>query len=276
MQVLDEAATSKYVQAGGIRVHYHDIGTGYPVIMLHGAGPGASSWSNFRRNVEVFAERHRALLVDMPQYGKSEKVVIEGGRLAYTASVLDDLMQQLRIDKAHFVGNSMGGQAAIKLAIDHPERVDRLVVIGSTPVSTSLFCPMPLEGIKLIAGYYRGEGPSLAKMRQLLETIVYDSSFLTDEIIRERYEASIDPDSVRVMSGPPPLREDLSGELHLVRCPTLLVWGLDDRFGALDIGIFMARKMQNAQMHLFSKCGHWAQVERADEFNRLVLDFLGR
>src|SRR5919197_3074515 len=114
MHVLDEAATSKYVQAGGIRVHYHDIGMGYPVIMLHGAGPGASSWSNFRRNVEAFSERYRALLVDMPQYGKSEKVIIEGGRLAHTARVLNDLMEELGIEKAHFVGNSMGGQAAIK------------------------------------------------------------------------------------------------------------------------------------------------------------------
>src|SRR5918912_2762458 len=261
MQVIDEAATSHTVLAGGIRVHYHDIGSGYPVIMLHGAGPGASSWSNFKRNVGPFSEHYRALLVDMPQYGKSEKPIIEGGRLAYTAGVLNDFMQQLGIDKAHFVGNSMGGQAAIKLAIDHPERVDRLVVIGSTPVSTSLFCPMPLEGIKLIAGYYRDDGPSMPKMRKLLETLVYDPSFLTDETVRERYEASIDPDTVRVMSAPPPQREDLSGELHKVACPTLLVWGLDDRFGALDIGIFMARKFQNARMHLFSKCGHWAQVE---------------
>ena len=133
---------------------------------------------------------------------------------------------------------------------------------------------MPLEGIKLIAGYYRDGGPSMEKMRKLIETLVYDSSFLTEETVRERYEASIDPDTVRVMSAPPPMREDLSGELHKVACPTLLVWGLEDRFGALDIGLFMARKMQNARMHLFSKCGHWAQVEKVDEFNRLVLDFL--
>ena len=128
MQVIDEAATSHYVQAGGIRIHYHDIGSGYPVIMLHGAGPGASSWSNFKLNVGPFSESYRALLVDMPQYGKSEKLIIDGGRLAYTAGVLNDFMQQLGIPRAHFVGNSMGGQAAIKLAIDHPERVDRLVL----------------------------------------------------------------------------------------------------------------------------------------------------
>src|SRR5215218_9919409 len=126
--VVDEATTSRFVQAGGVRLHYHDVGSGEHVIMLHGAGPGASSWSNFSRNVDAFARNHRALLVDMPQYGKSDKVVIEGGRLTYTARVLRDMLDVLGIQRAHFVGNSMGGQAAIKLAIDAPERVDKLVV----------------------------------------------------------------------------------------------------------------------------------------------------
>ena len=117
-QIGDEAATSRFVQAGDVRMHYNEVGTGAPVIMLHGTGPGASSWSNFSNNVEAFAGRFRALLVDMPQYGKSQKVVIEGGRLTYTSRVLQNLMDALHIERAHFVGNSMGGQVAIKLAID--------------------------------------------------------------------------------------------------------------------------------------------------------------
>src|SRR5205085_10054779 len=117
-QIIDETSTSRFVQAGGVRMHYNEVGSGPPVIMLHGTGPGASSWSNFARNVEAFASSFRALLVDMPQYGKSDKVVIEGGRLTYTANVLKDMLDALGIGKAHFVGNSMGGQVAMKLAID--------------------------------------------------------------------------------------------------------------------------------------------------------------
>jgi 4,5:9,10-diseco-3-hydroxy-5,9,17-trioxoandrosta-1(10),2-diene-4-oate hydrolase len=188
--------------------------------------------------------------------------------------VFRDFMDKLGIDQAHFVGNSMGGQVAIKLAIDSPERVTKLVVIGSAPVSQSLFCPMPLEGIKLIGSYYKGGGPSREKMRTLIQTLLYDSSFLTDAIVEERYQASIDPDTVRVMSTQPPTKEDLNGQLHRVACPALVLWGIDDRFGALDIGLLMARTFQNARMHIFPKCGHWAQVEHADEFNRLVIDFL--
>src|ERR1700730_2537876 len=247
-QIGDEAATSRFLQAGDVRMNYNEVGTGAPVIMLHGTGPGASSWSNFSNNVEAFAGRFRALLVDMPQYGKSQKVVIEGGRLTYTSRVLQDLMDALQIERAHFVGNSMGGQVAIKLAIDAPERVDKLVVIGSNPVSYSLFTPMPLEGIKHIAGYYRGEGgPSLDKMRRLVQTILFDQSFLDEAALRERYEASIDPEVVQLMTqATPPANQDLSAELHLVKAPTLVVWGADDRFGALDVGLLLMRRIPDS------------------------------
>jgi pimeloyl-ACP methyl ester carboxylesterase len=274
MATAIEKVSGRDVQAAGINVHYNEVGSGQPVIMIHGAGPGAGSWSNFRQNVDAFAAGHRALLVDMPQYGGSEKVIIEGGRLTYCANVFRDFMDKLGIEQAHFVGNSMGGQVALKLAIDHPERVTKLVVIGSGTGNPSLFCPMPLEGIKLIGGYYKGDGPSREKLRTLLQTLLYDTSFLTDEIIEERYQASIDPAVVRVMSAHPPAGESMAGQLHKVACPALVVWGADDRFGALDVGLLMVRSLQNAQMHIFPHCGHWAQVEHAAEFNRLVLDFL--
>ncbi len=274
-QVLDETSTSHFVQAGDVRIHYNDVGSGDPVIMLHGTGPGASSWSNFKSNVAAFSERYRALLVDMPQYGKSQKVAFEGGRLTFTSRVLRDFMDAMGIERAHFVGNSMGGQVAIKLAIDSPERVDKLVVIGSNPVSYSLFSPMPLEGIKHIAGYYRGEGgPSLEKLRRLFQTILYDPSFLDEEALRQRYEASIEPEVVELMTRTPPANQDLTAELHQMRAPCLIIWGADDRLGALDVGLLMLRRFPNARMHIFNRCGHWAQVEHADAFNRLVIDFL--
>jgi 4,5:9,10-diseco-3-hydroxy-5,9,17-trioxoandrosta-1(10),2-diene-4-oate hydrolase len=274
MAIATEEATARDIQAGGIKIHYNEVGSGYPVIMIHGAGPGASSWSNFRLNVDAFAAGHRALLVDMPQYGGSEKVIIEGGRLTYCANVFRDFMDKLGIDTAHFVGNSMGGQVAIKMATEWPELVSKLVVIGSGTGNPSLFTPMPLEGIKLIGSYYKGEGPTKDKLRTLLQTLLYNQSLLSEEVLEERYQASIDPEVVRVMTNHPPQNESLAGVLHKIACPTLVIWGADDRFGALDVGLLMVRTMQNARMHIFPHCGHWAQVEHADEFNRLVLDFL--
>ena len=269
-----EKDSSKDVQLPGVRVHYNEVGSGTPLICLHGGGPGASSWSNFTTNIDAFAKKHRTLLVDLPQFGKSEKVDIDGPRLTYHARVMRDFMDALKIDRAFFVGNSFGGQTAIKTAIDFPDRVRAFAVIGSAPVLHSIFAPMPVEGVKLIGNYYRGEGgPSLDKMRQVLRTLVSDPKWVTEEMVKERYEASIDPELIRVNTGAPAPRQDLTPEFPKVKAPALIVWGMDDRAGALDVGLLMNRTFQDARMHIFSKCGHWAQVEHADEFNRLVLDF---
>ncbi len=266
---------SKFVTVEGLRIHYQEVGEGEPLICIHGAGPGASSESNFKNNTPALSEKFRVILYDMPQYGKSEKVAIEEGRLTFNARVLNGFMEQIGIERANFLGNSMGGQAALKLAIDYPDRVERLAIIGSTPTGHSVFNPQPLEGIKMIAGYYKGDGPSREKMKALAETLVYDSSFLTEDVLEERYQASVDPEVVELFSKrqKPMPRQDLLFELPKIKAKTLVIWGLDDRFGALDVGLNVLRYIPAARMHIFSRCGHWAQVEHADEFNRLTADF---
>jgi len=263
-----------FVQAGGVRLHYHEVGHGDPLICLHGAGPGASAWSNFKSNVGAFASRHRVFLVDLPQYGRSEKVAITGGRLTFTARVLDAFMEAVGLTSAHVLGNSMGGQVALKMAIETPHRVKRIAVLGASPISFSALTPLPVEGVRLIQTYYRGgEGPTRAKMRALMETLVATPGIVTDEMVEERYAASADPEVVALFTKTPPQNEDLFADLGKVAAPTLVLWGQDDRFGALEIGLLLLKRLQNARMVLFPRCGHWAHVERAEEFNHLVLDF---
>jgi pimeloyl-ACP methyl ester carboxylesterase len=269
------AAESKFITVEGVKLHYQEMGSGAPLLCLHGAGPGASAESNFRLNAGPLSEKFRVILLDSPQYGKSAKVVLTEPRLKFNARILNGFMNALSIDKAQIVGNSMGGQIGMKLGLDFPERLTKIVIIGSTPM-VPIFAPFPVEGIKLIARYYKGTGPSREKLRELLETIVYDSSFLTDQIFEERYQASIDPETVELFGkrqGEIP-RENLGPELPKLKAKLLAVWGMDDRFGALDVGLQMTRIVPDARMHIFTKCGHWAQVEHAAAFNRLVLDFL--
>jgi pimeloyl-ACP methyl ester carboxylesterase len=269
------ALESKFLTVEGVRVHYQELGSGYPVICIHGAGPGASAESNFKLNAGAFAEKFRVVLYDMPQYGKSGKVVLTEPRLAYNARILNGFLAAVGIDKAHIVGNSMGGQVAMKFGIDYPDRLSRVVIIGSGGVQP-IFAPFPVEGIKLIARYYKGSGPSREKLRELLQTILYDSSFLSEEVFEERYQASIDPETVELFGkrqGEMP-RENLGPDLHKLKAKLLAIWGMDDRFGALDVGLQLTRMVPDARMHIFTKCGHWAQVEHAAAFNRLVLDFL--
>jgi 4,5:9,10-diseco-3-hydroxy-5,9,17-trioxoandrosta-1(10),2-diene-4-oate hydrolase len=270
--------TGRYVDAGGVKLHYHEFGAdrpGVPIVCLHGAGPGATAWSNFHGNLDAFAGRSRTLLVDLPQFGRSEKVVIKGGRQSFSANVLAGFLEALAIPEADFVGNSMGGQIALRLAIDRPELTHAIVAVGSTP-ATSVLAPWPAEGVKLINSYYRGSGPSIDKMRRVAEALVFDPSVITDELVQERYEASVDPATVELFTTHPPQREDFSGRLGEVQAPVLLLWGQEDRAGAIDVALQLLRRLPDAELHVFPRCGHWVQVERREEFNHLVLDFFAR
>ncbi|MBI2748502.1 MAG: alpha/beta fold hydrolase [Burkholderiales bacterium] len=271
----DAGPGSTFVQAGGVRLHYNDIGAGPAVVCLHGGGPGASGWSNFSQNVSVLSAKYRLLLVDMPQFGRSEKVVIQEGRLTYVARVLKDFLDRLGIGKAHFIGNSMGAQTALKFAIDYPDRIDRLVALGNGAVTQTVLAPRPTEGVKLIQGFYKGAGPTREKLRRLIETLVYDSSFLTDALLEQRFAAANDPETVALWSKNPPPNEDIGALLGKIACPTLLIWGIEDRFSPLEGGLALLKRLKDARLHVFAQCGHWAQVEKAREFNRQVLDFLG-
>ncbi len=270
------ALDSKYVTVDGVKLHYQELGSGAPLICIHGAGPGASAESNFKLNAGPLSRQYRVVLYDMPQYGKSEKVVIKEGRLSYNARLLNGFLDAIKLPKTSIIGNSMGGQVALKFGIDFPARLEKVVIIGSTPMPP-IFAPFPVEGIKMIANYYKGAGPSRVKLRELLKTIVFDSSFLTEETFEERYKASTEPDVVELWAKRQPemVRENLAPDLHKLKAKLLICWGMDDRFGALDVGLQMMRLVNGARMHIFSKCGHWAQVEHADAFNRLMLDFFG-
>ncbi len=273
MAIGQDQATGRFVVADGIRIHYGDVGEGAPVVLLHGAGPGADAWGNFRSNVDDLAAHHRLLLPDMPRFGRSDKVRTDRPRLDFLAGFLAAFLDALGIEKVHLVGNSLGGQAAMKLAIDQPDRVGKVVVVGSNAVSRSVLAPMPSEGVRNIAAYYQGDGPSLERMRRLLEGMVYDTTRITDELVAARYEASIDPETVAINRDGHWPRQSLDAELGRLSVPTLLVWGQDDRASPIDAALQMLRLIPDARLHVFGRCGHWAQVERAAEFDRLVLDF---
>lgn len=273
---MSEEPGSRFIEAAGMRLHINDIGEGYPVICLHGGGPGASGWSNFKQNVPAISAKYRMILMDMPNFGQSDMVVIDQGRLSHCAGAIEGLMDTLDIERAHFIGNSMGAQSILKFAIDHPGRIDRLVAMGNNSFQHGFFMPRPAEGIKIIANYYRGEGPTMEKMETLIRTLVYDSSFLTEDIVRERFEASAKPEVVELWSKDPPKGEDISHQLNKVECPILFVWGAEDRFSSMDSGLTMVKICKEAEMHIFPRCGHWAQVERAADFDELALSFLAR
>ncbi|MGD9893604.1 MAG: alpha/beta fold hydrolase [Dehalococcoidia bacterium] len=270
---LTEEATSRFVQAGSIRMHYNEAGTGGPpLVCIHGGGPGASGWSNFRQNLPALSAIRRTLLVDMPQYGKSEAVVVNEPRLGYNARNLKAMLDALDIDKVTLIGNSMGGGTSVKFAIDYPDRVDRLVLMGSAGFGPSLFTPQPTEGIKFLGNFYRN--PTREAMKNIIDVFVYDSSFMTEELLEQRYQAAMDPAIMEARKNSNTPYEDLTADLRKIKAQTLIIWGADDRFVPLDQGLGFLRHIPDARLVVLPRCGHWAQYEHADEFDRLVIDFL--
>src|SRR5271170_6970645 len=149
----ESAATSRFADAAGLRLHYHEAGpadraAGPPVVMLHGGGPGASAWSNFGRNLPVFAARFRTLLVDQPGFGESAKPPVAGHYFTFAAEAVAGLLDELGIDRVHLIGNSLGGGTAVRFALRFPERADRLVLMAPGGLGLNVVAPDPTEGIK--------------------------------------------------------------------------------------------------------------------------------
>jgi 4,5:9,10-diseco-3-hydroxy-5,9,17-trioxoandrosta-1(10),2-diene-4-oate hydrolase len=269
---------SRFVEFDGLRIHYNEVGAGPALIFVHGGGPGASGLSNFSRNMEAFADRYRVIAIDLPCYGQSTKLRIREPLWGYYGKVLARFIETLGLGKAHLVGNSAGGAASLKCALDHPERVDRLVLMGPGG-GYSLFEKQPSDGIRALVTFYLPPGPSLARMREFVQYLVYDPSALTDDLLSARVERAADPETAEYMPlriGPnmPPIEELWRERLDKLPHETLIVWGREDRVNPMDQGLILARQIPNARFLIFPKCGHWAQWEKAEEFNRSVGAFL--
>src|SRR5690349_18920511 len=191
---------SDYAEVGGFRLHYHEAGDGPAVVMLHGGGPGASAWSNFGHNLPVFAGSYRTLLVDQPGFGDSDRPEITKQYFTFSADALCALLDKLGIERAHLVGNSLGGGTAVRFALRHPERAGRLVLMAPGGLSLNVFSPDPTEGIKKLYAFAAPPGPSKEKLKDFLKTLVYDQNLITDELVEERFKHAGDPESLRAMA----------------------------------------------------------------------------
>ncbi|WCT79394.1 alpha/beta fold hydrolase [Novosphingobium humi] len=280
-----ETSTSQFVdvsvEGAPYRIHYNDIGSGErAVVMLHGSGPGATGWANFNRNIDPFvAAGYRVLLINCPGWGQSDPVVCTGSRSELNAGAVKGVLDALGIEKADLVGNSMGGHSAVAFALANPARVGKLVLMGGGTGGPSLYAPMPTEGIKLLQGLYRD--PTIEKLKAMMNVFVYDASALTEAQMQMRLDnmrSRLDhlENFVKSLAANPRQFPDQNARLHEISAPTLIVWGRDDRFVPMDVGLRLLAGIPNSQLHVFARCGHWAQWEHADVFNEMVLNFLNR
>jgi 4,5:9,10-diseco-3-hydroxy-5,9,17-trioxoandrosta-1(10),2-diene-4-oate hydrolase len=290
---LDKAAVQRSAKAGDITLNYYEagpistgsttaVGGGLPLVLLHGGGPGASAWSNFGSALPLFAQSFRTLLVDQPGFGGSEKPPVVGNFYRHSAEYVVKLLDELQIGRVHLLGNSLGGGTAMRLALEHPDRVGRLVLMGPGGLSLNLFHADPTEGVQRLMDF--GANPSRETLRAFISTMVVDQSLVTDELVEERYADATAPGAQEAMRSMgmsfwnPETAEDgmLWREAHRLRKHTLLTWGREDRVNPLDGAMVALKLIPRAQLHVFPNCGHWAQIEAAEEFVEITTAFLAR
>lgn len=281
---LTEVGTTKHVQTSRWKLRYNEAGEGHPIILLHGTGPGATGWSNFSQNMPGLASNFRAIALDFPGWGQSDVFDCTGeSRNAANAQAIKLLMDELGIEKAALVGNSMGGAAVIEFMATWPNRVSHAVTMGSGLFSLPpLFQPGgPSEGIRVLIETYRD--PSPTNFKRLVEVMVFDASFASDELAEQRSrDALAVPEHLANWlkwpmgqpGGPFVGIDQTLAVLAKCNIPTLMIHGRDDRTVPLEMTLKLFGLIPDSRAVILNRCGHWAQLEHRAEFERLVTSFI--
>ena len=260
--------------ANGIKTNYLEAGQGDVVMLIHGSGPGVTAYANWRLVIPALAEEFRVLAPDMVGFGYTERP----GNIQYGVQTWADqvigLMDALEIPRAHLVGNSFGGAIGLRIATQHPDRLGRLVLMGSMGVSFPI-----TEGLDRVWGYE----PSLENMRKVLDVFAYSRDIVNDELAEVRYRGSIQPGFQESYAAMFPLPRQrwveamCTPEDEIRRIPhrTLIVHGREDQVIPVQTSLRLMELIDNADLSVYSHCGHWSMIERSRDFNRGVREFLG-
>jgi pimeloyl-ACP methyl ester carboxylesterase len=261
------------VDANGVKTNYLEAGDGPVVILVHGSGPGVTAYANWRLVIPALAERFRVIAPDMVGFGYTERPDDARYGVQTWADQVVGLMDSLDIAQASIVGNSFGGAIALRIATQRPERVNRLVLMGSMGVDFPL-----TEGLDRVWGYE----PSFENMRKVLDVFAHDRELVPDELAEVRYRASLQPgfqESYAAMFPAPRQRwvdamRTPEDDIRKVTHRTLIVHGREDQVIPMQNSVDLVHLIDHGDLHVFSHCGHWVQIERSADFNRLVRDFL--
>ena len=261
------------IDAGGIEVNYHDHGSGFPVLLIHGSGPGVSAYANWRLVMPELSKQRRVIAPDMVGFGFTERPAGYEYNMKNWVKQAINLLDSLGLEQVDLVGNSFGGALSLALTIHHPDRVRRLVLMGAAGVSFPI-----TDALDAVWGYE----PSFENMRRIMDVFAYDRGLVNDDLARLRYEASAREgvqESYAQMFPAPRQRwvEALASpeeDIAKIDKETLIVHGRDDQVIPVENSLRMSQLISRSQLHVFGRCGHWTQIEHAARFAQLVSNFL--
>ena len=275
---ITQAQAARDIQTQNWKLRYYEAGEGYPLILIHGSGPGATGWSNFAGNLEALAKHFHVYAIDLPGWGESDPCTKE--TLDHIGATIQ-FMDALGIEKAAVVGNSLGGIIALALSVEYPHRISHVITMGpGASPAPKLFSAGdgPTEGLKVLQQAYRTPTPEA--MHALVSIMVYDKGFATEALCKARSDAALArPEHLAnfldmLTKGGPVTRFAPLDELAKSKIPALLIHGRDDRVVPFEHSLILNSYIPNSRLVLLNRCGHWAMIEHADEFNRLVIDFV--
>lgn len=270
--------TKRLVETRDYTIQINEAGSGHPIIMIHGTGPGATGWSNFAPNIKELSGKYRCIAVTMPGWGESTPQSLETGRDQPEA--IRQLMETLGIERATFVGNSMGGMISLRVTALYPEKITHLITMGSGAPGVNVMAPGAIsEGMRILVDAYAD--PSPQNFKRLVQIMCYDSSFATDELAEQRSKAAWQfPEHNKnwldlwqagtTQAG----FGELVPALQRSEVPALVIHGRNDKTVPYEASLRIVSMIPNSRMVLLNRCGHWAQLEHAAEFNRMVDDFI--
>lgn len=271
---MSNPAIAKSIKTGDYNTNYHDYGSGDPVLLIHGSGPGVSSWANWNKVFVPLSQNRRVLGIDMRGFGYTDRPDDHVYNMDMWTEQAIAFMDAMGIEQTDLVGNSFGGALALSMAINHPDRVRKLVLMGSMGVSFKI-----TYGLDRVWGYT----PSIENMKELLGLFAYTQTLANDdELAKLRYEGSMQPGFQEAFSSMfPEPRQDMveamakyQGGIKDIQHPTLIVHGREDKVIPIETSLKLFELIENAQLHMFGKCGHWTQIEQTDRFVELVEAFL--
>jgi len=248
------------------------------ILFLHGSGPGVTAQANWKYQLDECSERYDCLAPDLLGFGESSHPdplpKNRQGWMDLWVDQLIELLDELDLQKVHLVGNSLGCSVSLELLMNYPERFEKVVLMGPGGTPNTKLSPE----LARAKGFY--DNPSERKMRQILSWFVYDDKKMEEEIetvAATRYETAMKPEIQRSNASifstaavPVPVTA-----LQRIEQPVLLVHGRDDKVCSVDSSHYLFSYLSNAQLHIYSQCGHWTQIEHHESFSNLIQDYFG-